>query len=200
MDKIPLTQKESWQNMKTFNMVTEYTKDNKLFKGQLNFSIRGGFPRITLFKDITDVRRETILTAKFNYKRMDRLLTFMSAFKNTEDEGVLFKFLTNAMEYDTEGNPTQCIQGDVYIELYRFKGIFYISLGKLDDDTNVRFKFTDEDDPYYVVVEGMSNEEIYRNTYISQISMLIDTYRTLHTTYLKETQVKLLPKPVTAIG
>jgi len=46
----------------------------------------------------------------------------------------------------------------------------------------------------------MSNEEIYRNTYISQISMLIDTYRTLHTTYLKETQVKLLPKPVTAIG
>jgi len=145
-----LPQQEIWQNIDGTALITKYEKDGKEIEAKLNFSVRGGYPRITVFTDVTNVNRDTIITATFNYKRMYTLIMLMEATVGTMENSHIFSYTTRNVEYTKDNRATTNIIAETEIHFSVINGVYHIAVEsiKYKDLPVIHFPITNENEEF----------------------------------------------------
>lgn len=188
--------------MDSLSLQTIYSVDNRDVNAKLLFSVRGGYPRITVFTDMDNINRDTIINAKFNYRRIDQLFTLMGLYIDTEKNGKLFTYTTNNVEY-IDNKPTNNVIEEAKVTLSIKDGVYLLSVTN-DKLPVIHFPITNQYEVYGKITNEL-NQELDESTdstiaFKSLVERLKYIFRSLEVIYLRETQSKPLDKKINHIG
>ena len=199
-----LPQQEIWQNIDGTALTTIYEKDGKEVEAKLNFSVRGGYPRVTVFTDITNVNRDTIITATFNYKRIYTLIMLMEITLGSIENGRVFSYTTRNVEYTKDNRATNNIIDETEIHFRVVDGVYQIAVeSKIYRDLPIiYFPITNENEEFGEASNHIGQPYPLRDDSQLAIKVLIDRlkyiYKSMELQYIRETQARPLNKTVKA--